>query len=409
MKQIELLAPAGNLEKLKTAVDFGADAVYFGGNAFSLRAGAGNLSREEMEEGVAYAHDRNRKCHLALNIFPRTDEFESMESFLKGLRSLQLDACIVSDPGVIQLVQEILPETEVHLSTQANTTNARAASFWYHLGVKRVVLARELTLKEIRRIHDCVPEHLELEAFVHGAMCMSYSGRCLLSAYLTGRDANRGACAHPCRWEYALMEKQRPGEYIPVEEDGRGTYFMNSRDLCMIQHLPDLARAGIRSMKIEGRMKSMYYTAVTVGAYRRALDAYLRDPDGWTFDPVWMEELCKASHRAFCTGFYYGTPGSGGQNTMTSTYTRDYTFAGVVREYDPVSHLARIEQRNKLCRGEIIECFGPRTDSFSQPVVELLDENRIPAESVPHAQQIFYLRMDKPVEAGCLLRKQKVY
>ena len=278
-EDFELLAPAGDLEKLKIAIIYGADAVYFGGEMFSLRAGAGNLTIEEMKEGTAFAHERGKRCYLTVNIFAHNEDIDPLTEYLQKIREVDIDGFIVSDPGVIDLIREIIPDAEIHLSTQANMTNFRTAGFWYKMGVKRLVLARELTFSEIRQIRDNIPEDMELEAFVHGAMCISYSGRCLLSNFMIERDANRGMCAHPCRWKYSLVEEKRPGEYYPVEEDERGTYILNSRDLCMIEYLPQIIESGITSAKIEGRMKSIFYVATVVHGYRRALDAYFADPE----------------------------------------------------------------------------------------------------------------------------------
>ncbi|MEJ2699846.1 MAG: U32 family peptidase, partial [Desulfuromonadales bacterium] len=296
----ELLAPAGNLEKLRTALDFGADAVYAGGERFGLRALAGNFSSEDLGRAVALTRSRGRRFYLTLNAYLRPGEVAAFADYLEELRPLELDAYIVSDPGVLALVQAVDPQRPVHLSTQANTTNAAAARFWGRAGVRRINLARELTLAEIRAVRAATD--VELEVFVHGAMCVAYSGRCLVSAALTGRSANRGACAHPCRWRYALQEETRPGKYFPLEEDGRGTYLFNSRDLCLVEHLPELLKAGIDSMKIEGRMKSRYYVAAVTRVYRAALDRYLADPDGYEFDPLWREELEKVSHRPYGPG-----------------------------------------------------------------------------------------------------------
>ncbi len=402
----ELLAPAGDLEKLKIAVEYGADAVYFGGELFSLRAGAGNLSVPEIREGTEYAHQRGRKVYMTINIFAHNEDMEQLENYLKEIAPIPIDGFIVSDPGVIWQIRQVMPQAEIHLSTQANTTNYASAAFWHSMGVKRIVTARELSFEEIRGIRDHTPEDMEIESFVHGAMCISYSGRCLLSNFMTHRDANRGACSHPCRWKYALVEEQRPGEYIPVEEDDRGTYFFNSKDLCMIAHIPELVEAGIDSFKIEGRMKSIFYVAVTVGAYRKAIDAYLQDPEGWQYDPKWMEELCKVSHRDFTTGFYFDKPGESEQNYGTSNYIKEYAFLGLVKDYDGDTGLATVEQRNKMVIGDRVEVFGPGADFFEQELTEMLDENGQPIESAPHAQQIVKIRMEKPVDAFFMLRKK---
>ncbi|MCR5481526.1 MAG: U32 family peptidase [Clostridia bacterium] len=407
MKKLELLAPAGDLEKLKIAVDYGADAVYFGGEMFSLRAGAGNLTVDEMKEGIAYAHERGRKCYLTVNIFPHNEDIEPLESYIHDIRDIGIDAFIVSDPGVIMIIREIIPDAELHLSTQANMTNYKTAEFWEKHGVKRIVLARELTFPEIREIRKHMPDEMEIEAFVQGAMCISYSGRCLLSNFMIERDANRGACAHPCRWKYRLVEEQRPGEYFPIEEDTRGTYILNSRDLCMIEHIPELVDAGICSAKIEGRMKSSFYVATIVSAYRKAIDAYYEDPGNYRFNDEWLKELKKVSHREFTTGFYFNQPTNKDQNYQTSAYTRDYSFVGLVKSYDEKTGMAVVEQRNKMSIGEEIEVFGPYTDFFTQKLEVMLDEEGNPVDSAPHPQQILKIRMDKPVAKNFMLRKKK--
>ncbi len=407
MKKPELLAPAGDLEKLKIAVLYGADAVYFGGEMFSLRAGAGNLSLADMAEGIAFCHAHGVKCYLAMNIFAHNEDIEPLRTYLASIKELSLDAFIVSDPGIVMLIREIIPQAEIHLSTQANMTNYETAKFWYRMGVKRIVLARELTFEEIREIRENTPQDLEYEAFVHGAMCISYSGRCLLSNFMIERDANRGQCAHPCRWKYALVEEQRPGQYYPVEEDDRGTYILNSRDLCMIGSIPQLVDAGISSLKIEGRMKSVFYVATVVAAYRRAIDAYCEDPEHYVFREEWMAELKKVSHREFTTGFYFHKPTNLDQNYQTSAYTRDYTFTGMVRSYDPETGYAIVEQRNKMVIGDEIEVFGPHTDFFTQTLREMYNEDGEAIQAAPHPQQILKIRMEQPVEANFMLRKKK--
>lgn len=407
-EQFELLAPAGDLEKLKTAILYGADAVYFGGEMFSLRAGAGNLSIEEMKEGIAFAHERGKRCYLTVNIFAHNEDIEPLTTYLEQIKDLGLDAFIVSDPGIVDLIQEVVPGAEIHLSTQANMTNYRTAGFWHKMGVKRLVLARELTLPEIRQIRENIPQEMEIEAFVHGAMCISYSGRCLLSNFMIERDANRGMCAHPCRWKYALVEEKRPGEYYPVEEDQRGTYILNSRDLCMIEHIPDIVNAGIMSAKIEGRMKSIFYVATVVHAYRKAIDAYFTDPEGYSFDQSWMTELKKVSHREFTTGFYFHQPTNLDQNYQTSAYTREYSFVGLVKEYDEKTGFALVEQRNKMTVGEEIEIFGPDIDYFTQNITAMMDaESGEILESAPHPQQLLKMKMDYPVKPHYILRKKK--
>lgn len=407
MEKIELLAPAGDLEKLKAAIDYGADAVYFGGEVFSLRAGANNFTREEMIEGIKYVHDHGKKCHLTLNIFPHNYDIEELEKYLHDVKDLGIDAFIVSDPGTIMMVKEIIPNAEIHLSTQANLTNYKTAEFWAKHGVKRVVLARELSLEEMISMREKIPAELDTEAFIQGAMCISYSGRCLLSNFMVQRDANKGACAHPCRWKYKIVEEQRPGEEYPIEEDGRGTYIMNSKDLCMIEHIPDLVRAGIASAKIEGRMKSAFYVATVVGAYRKAIDAYYADPENYEFNPAWLAELKKVSHRDFTTGFYYGKADENSQNYETSSYTRDYDFIGKVLDFDEETMIATVEQRNKMVLGDEIEVFGPYTDFWTQKLDYLKDEEGNDLESAPHPQQILKIRMDHPVKENFMLRKLK--
>ena len=407
MEKIELLAPAGDLEKLKTAIDYGADAVYFGGEVFSLRAGAGNFSKEEMIEGIKYVHDHGKKCHLTLNIFPHNYDIEALERYLYDIKDLGIDAFIVSDPGTIMMVKKIIPNAEIHLSTQANLTNYKTAEFWAKQGVKRVVMARELSLEEMITMREKIPVELDTEAFIQGAMCISYSGRCLLSNFMIQRDANKGECAHPCRWKYKIVEEQRPGEEYPIEEDERGTYIMNSKDLCMIEHIPDLVKAGISSAKIEGRMKSAFYVATVVGVYRKAIDKYYEDPENYQFNPDWLTELKKVSHRDFTTGFYYGKASNEAQNYETSAYTREYDFIGKVLDYDKETKIATVEQRNKMVFGDEIEVFGPYTDFWEQKLDYLKDEEGNDLEAAPHPQQILKIKMEHPVKEGFMLRKRK--
>lgn len=405
-KKIELLAPAGDLEKLRIGIAYGADAVYFGGETFSLRAGAGNMTPEEMKEGIELAHKKGVKCYLTVNIYAHNEDIQPLQQYLEQVGKLDIDGYLVSDPGVMDLVRESIPHAELHLSTQANMTNYMTANFWYRYGVRRIVLARELTFKEIRQLREQVPEDMELEAFVHGAMCISYSGRCLLSNFMIERDANRGMCAHPCRWKYTLMEEQRPGEYFPVEEDDRGTYILNSRDLCMIEHIPELVQAGITSAKIEGRMKSSFYVATVVSAYRKAIDAYYSDPDRYRFQEEWMEELKKVSHRQFTTGFYLNQPTNLDQNYQTSSYIREYSFVGLVLQYDAETGYGIVEQRNKMVVGDEIEVIGPATPYFSQILDEMYDQDGNPIEAAPHPQQIVTIKFTEPVGPNFMLRKK---
>lgn len=367
----ELLAPAGNLSKLKTAIDYGADAVFLGGARLNLRAFSDNFTDEEMKEGLAYAHDRGRKVYVTLNVFPHESDMKGLEEYLLGLEELGVDALIVSDPGIIMTAREVVPAMELHLSTQANNVNSRSAIFWHKMGVSRIILARELSLKEIKAIKENIPEELELEAFVHGSMCMAYSGRCLLSNYMTGRDANRGACAQPCRYKYYLMEEKRPGEYMEVMEDDKGTYIMNSKDLCMIDHIEDLVNSGLSSLKIEGRMKSEFYVAAIVKAYRQALDHYAENPDTYTLDPRWKELLSMVSHREYETGFYYGRK----KNEVygSSSYIRTHDLIAYVTE-DLGNGRYLIAQKNRVFPGQKIKILRPQGDIMETTLGEFRDD-----------------------------------
>ena len=405
--KLELLAPAGDLEKFKTAITYGADAVYFGGEMFSLRAGAGNLSIDEIKEGMEFAHNHGAKGYMTLNIYAHNEDIEPLREYISEIKDLGIDAYIVSDPGVIALIQEQIPKAEIHLSTQANTTNYVTANFWAAHGVKRIVAAREMSLNELSVMSKALPQGTDVEAFVHGAMCISYSGRCLLSNFMAGRDANQGACTHPCRWKYSLVEEQRPGEYYPIEEDERGSYIMNSRDLCMIDKIPDLVNSGVTSFKIEGRMKSMYYVATVVSAYRAAIDDYLANPNYYVYNPKHFKELCKASHREFTHGFYYNKPTDKDQNYITSDYTRDYSFIGLVRNHDEASGLTTVEQRNKFSVGDTVEIFGPRTPYYEETITEMYNEEGELIESAPHPQQILKIRFNKVPGEGFIMRKKK--
>jgi U32 family peptidase len=404
-QKIELLAPAGDLEKLKIAIEYGADAVYIGGENFGLRAGSKNFSVSDMEEGATFAHSRNKKIYLALNIFAHNDDINLLESYIKAIKHIPIDAFIVSDPGIISMLKTELKNPEIHLSTQANTTNYQSAQFWFDQGVKRIVLARELSFIEIKELREKTNKNLELEAFVHGAMCISYSGRCLLSNFMVQRDANRGECAHPCRWNYSLVEEKRPNEYYPVSEDERGTYIFNSKDLCLIEYIPNFVEAGVNSLKIEGRMKSIFYLAIVIGAYRKAIDNYYTG-EGNLYDQELLTELNKASNRNYTTGFYLNKTTETSQNYTTSSYSRDYTFLGIVKDYDEDTQIATIEQRNKFSIGDTIEIFGPNDSFFSQTVNNIADINGDSVESAPHAQQIIRIKVDKPVKKNYMLRKQ---
>lgn len=403
----ELLAPAGNMEKLKMAVIYGADAVYIGGERFGLRAAAGNFTIEEIKEAVLFAHAHGKKIFVTVNIIPHNEDLAVLPEYLKELSEAGVDALIVSDPGVIAFAKEVVPEMELHLSTQANNTNYKSAEFWHRQGIKRIVLARELSFDEIREIIDRTPSDLEFEIFVHGAMCISYSGRCLMSNYMVGRDANRGECAHPCRYKYYLVEEKRPGEYMPIEEDERGTYFFNSKDLCMIQDIRSLLESGVKSLKIEGRMKSSYYVATVVRAYRMAIDSYLRDPENYSFEQEWFDELNKASHREFGSGFFHGKPDNSGQIYHTSAYVRDYAFIGLVLDYDATSGIATVEQRNKMVIGDEIEVIGPGKAMFTQKLEKMWNDAGEEIEAAPHPQQIVKMPMKMPVSRYDILRRER--
>lgn len=406
MKKPELLAPAGNLEKLKTAINFGADAVYLGGSKLNLRAFADNFTDEELREGVEYAHSRGKKVFVTINVFPHNEDLIGLEEYLKYLYNLNVDAIIVSDPGIIMTAREVVPDLEIHLSTQANNVNWKSAIFWHKQGVKRIVLARELSLEEIKGIKRNIPESCELEAFIHGSMCMAYSGRCVISNYMTGRDSNRGQCAQPCRYKYYLVEEKRPGEYFPVVEDEKGAYILNSKDLCMIEHIPELIQSGIDSLKIEGRMKSAYYVASIVKSYRQAIDAYFDNPEEYVFQKKWLDNLEKASHRVYFTGFYFGDPNK--QTYETSSYIRDYDIVGIVREYDKNTGLATIEQRNKVLEGDTVEVLRPVEDNFEIKLDDMRNSKGEKIQSAPSAQMMFTIKTDIELEKDDMLIKSKI-
>ena len=407
MQRIELLAPAGDLEKLKIAIEYGADAVYFGGQMFSLRAGAGGFTKEDMIEGLEFAHKRGKKCYMTLNIFAHNEDIKPLIEYLHSIKELPIDAFLISDPGIMALIKDIIPNAEIHLSTQANMTNYATANFWYNMGLKRLVLARELSLAEIEELMKNIPKDLEIEAFVHGAMCISYSGRCLLSNFMADRDSNRGRCAHPCRWKYALQEEKRPGEYYPIEEDEHGTYIMNSKDLCMIEHIEDLAKSNIASAKIEGRNKSIFYLAIVIGAYRRAIDAYYEGRYDDAEKEQCLIELSKASHREFTTGFYYEKADEDAQNYKSSSYVREYSFVGMIKGYDEETSMAIVEQRNKMLIGDTVEIFGPDCRAFDQIITEMYDlETGEALKSAPHPQQMLKIKVDRPVKVNYMMRKE---
>ncbi len=407
MKRPELLVPAGSLEVLKTAVVYGADAVYIGGEVYGLRAKAKNFTMEQIAEGIAFAHARQKKVYVTANIFAHNRDLEGVRSYFEELRAVKPDALIISDPGVFEAAKEICPEIERHISTQANNTNYGSYLFWYRQGAKRVVSARELTIEEIRQIRAHIPDDLEIETFVHGAMCISYSGRCLLSSYFTGRDANQGACTHPCRWNYAVAEETRPGEYMPVYENERGTYIFNSKDLCMIGHIPDLVQAGIDSFKIEGRMRTALYAAVTARAYRKAIDDYFTSEDLYHQNLPWyLEQAACCTYRQFTTGFFYGKPSEEAQIYDNNAYMKEYTYLGIAEGQNGAG-LYRIEQRNKFSVGEMIEVMKPDGRNITVRVRSIQDEEGRPMASAPHPKQVLYIDLGYPLERYDILRRKE--
>ncbi len=407
LRKPELLSPAGNLEKLKSAVLYGADAVYLAGKRFGMRAAADNFTDDEMIEGITHAHERGVKVYVTLNVMPRTNEYEALRKYIRFLADAGADAVIVSDIGVMELVRETAPELELHISTQASAVSAQAVRAWSRFGASRVVLARELTLDEVAKIHREVPD-VELECFIHGSMCVAYSGRCLLSQYYVGRDANRGACAQPCRWEYktdfGFHELKRPDQVLTAEEHPEGTFVMSSKDLCMIEHIPELIESGIASFKIEGRMKSAYYTAAVTNAYRLAIDAYLRDPAGYTYDPAYLRELECVSHREYDTGFFFDRPMDDAKITLIPGYIREKAyFATAVADSD-ADGLAMFVQRNKVSIGERCELLSPGKIGVPFTADEMYSENMEPIESAPHPGMRFYVRVPYSVKTGDIIR-----
>ena len=407
MRKPELLVPASSLEVLKVAVIFGADAVYIGGEAFGLRAKAKNFSMEDMKEGIRFAHEHGVKVYVTANILAHNKDLEGVRAYFEELKEIGPDALIISDPGVFQIAKEVCPEIERHISTQANNTNYGTYLFWQALGAKRVVSARELSLEEIKEIRRNIPDDLEIETFIHGAMCISYSGRCLLSNYFTGRDANQGACTHPCRWKYAVMEESRPGEYLPVYENERGTFIFNSKDLCMIEHIPDLLESGIDSFKIEGRMKTALYVATVARTYRRAIDDCLKDPKLYEENLPWYrDQISNCTYRQFTTGFFYGKPESDAQIYDSNTYVKEYTYLGIVGERDENGHYA-IEQRNKFSVGEQIEIMKPNGANIPVTVRGIWDEQGNAMESAPHPKQKLFLDLGMEMDEFDILRRQE--
>ena len=393
MKHPELLIPASSLEVLKTAVMFGADAVYIGGEAFGLRAKAKNFSMEEIREGIAFAHAHDVKVYITANILAHNGDLSGVRAYFEELKEIRPDALIISDPGVFMIAREVCPEIDIHISTQANNTNYGTYQFWHQLGARRVVTARELSMAELKEIREKAPADLEMETFIHGAMCISYSGRCLLSNYFTGRDANRGACTHPCRWKYAIVEETRPGEYMPVYENERGTYIFNSKDLCMIEHIPELIDSGIDSFKIEGRMKTALYVANVARTYRKAIDDYLESPELYRKNMDWyLDQISNCTYRQFTTGFFFGKPDESAQIYDNNTYVKEYTYLGIIGECT-ADGLYRIEQRNKFSVGEQIEIMKPDGRNIPAVVRRIVDEEGQEMQSAPHPKQVLYIEL----------------
>ena len=407
MRRPELLIPASSLEVLKIAVIYGADAVYIGGEAFGPRAKAKNFSMEEIREGIAFAHAHDVKVYITANILAHNGDLDGVREYFAELREIKPDALIISDPGVYMIAKEVCPEIERHISTQANNTNYGTYRFWYEQGAKRVVSARELSLAEIKEIRANIPDDLEIETFIHGAMCISYSGRCLLSNYFTGRDANQGACTHPCRWKYAVVEEKRPGEYLPVYENERGTYIFNSKDLCMIEHIPELMESGIDSFKIEGRMKTALYVATVARTYRRAIDDYKQSPELYREHMAWyQEQISNCTYRQFTTGFFFGKPSDEAQIYDNNTYVKEYTYLGIVGERNEEG-LYRIEQRNKFSVGESIEVMKPDGANITVTVQRIVDEEGNDMESAPHPKQVLYIDLGQPLAMYDILRRKE--
>ena len=407
MRKPELLVPASSLEVLKIAVIYGADAVYIGGEVFGLRAKAKNFSMEDMAEGIQFAHEHGVKVYVTANILAHNGDLEGVREYFTQLKEIKPDALIISDPGIYTIAKEICPEIERHISTQANNTNYGTYQFWWNQGAKRVVTARELSLNEIAEIRKNIPDEMEIETFVHGAMCISYSGRCLLSNYFTGRDANQGACTHPCRWKYAVVEEKRPGEYLPVYENERGTYIFNSKDLCMIEHIPELIEAGIDSFKIEGRMKTALYVATVARTYRKAIDDYLTSPEKYKENMDWyLEQISNCTYRQFTTGFFFGKPSEESQIYDNNTYIKEYTYLGIVGERNEEG-LYQIEQRNKFSVGEQIEVMKPDGRNIPVTVKRIVDEDGNEMESAPHPKQVLYIDLGQELEMYDILRRQE--
>ena len=406
MRQVELLVPASSLEVLKEAVIFGADAVYIGGDVFGLRAKAKNFSNEEMAEGVEFAHKRGVKVYVTANILAHNKDLPLAYEYFEELKRIGVDALIISDPGVFEIAKKVWPEVEIHISTQANNTNYGTYNFWHKLGAKRVVSARELSMDEIKELRENIPDDLEIETFIHGAMCISYSGRCLLSNYFTGRDANQGECTHPCRWKYHIMEEERPGEYLPVYENERGTYIFNSKDLCMIEHIPELIDAGIDSFKIEGRMKTALYVATVARTYRKAIDDYLKDPELYKKNMSWyLDQISNCTYRQFTTGFFFGKPTHEAQIYDNNTYIKEYTYLGIIGECK--DGLYSIEQKNKFSVGETIEVMKPNGDNIEVVVKRIVNEKGADVDSAPHPKEMLWIDLGIELDRYDIIRRKE--
>lgn len=406
-KKPELLIPASNLEVLKTAVIYGADAIYIGGEMYGLRAKAKNFSNEDMKAGIEFAHAHGKKVYVTANITAHNEDLAGVTQYFKELKDIKPDAIIISDPGVFEIAKEIVPDIDIHVSTQANNVNYVTYRFWHRMGATRVVSARELSLAEIKDIRENIPDDLEIETFVHGAMCIAYSGRCLLSNYFTGRDANRGACTHACRWKYHVTEETRPGEYMPIEENERGTFIFNSKDLCMIEYIPDLVNAGIDSFKVEGRMKTALYVASVTRTYRKAIDDFFQSPSLYEQNlPLYKEEISKCTYRQFTTGFFFNKPKEDAQIYDNNTYIKEYTYLGIINGKNE-DGLYELEQRNKFSVGEVIEVMKPDGSNLSVTVKRITDEKGNDMESCPHPQQKIFADFGQELEIYDLLRRKE--
>lgn len=407
MKKVELLLPAGSLETLKIAILYGADAVYLGGEMFSLRSNAKNFTNQELREGIKYAHERDVKVYITANIFAHNENIENIENYFNEIKNMRPDAILIADPGIFSIAKKVIPEIDIHISTQANNTNYETYKFWWKLGAKRVVSARELSLLEIKEIRKHIPDEMEIESFVHGAMCMSYSGRCLISNFLTGRDANQGNCTHPCRWKYSLVEENRPKEYMPIIENEQGTYIFNSKDLCMIEHIPEMITAGINSFKIEGRMKTALYVATVARTYRKAIDDYMQSPQKFYGNLEWYKnEIGKTSSREFTTGFYFGKPVSDAQIYDNHNYANNYSYLGTVLDITK-SGLCKIEQKNKFSVGDRVEVIKPDGRNLICKVESIINEDGQNQDSAPHPKQLIYINLGIGISINDILRKKE--